>query len=135
VRYFDSDVIFNYVVVQDYAKNQRANRLILDAITDACFVISTLVLQELGYGLARFDLEPKQIKIELEFLTSLNICTISKNDLNRAIQLSETIGFKHINDCIHTAVAENLNCESLYTYNKSDFKRIQKLTDLEIIIL
>ncbi|CAG5073804.1 hypothetical protein DYBT9623_04930 [Dyadobacter sp. CECT 9623] len=135
MRYFDSDVIFNYVVIQDYAKNQRANRLILDAIKDACFVISTLVLPELGYVLARFDLEPKQIKIELEFLTSLNICTISKNDLNRAIQLSETIGFKHINDCIHTAVAENLNCESLYTYNKSDFKRIQKLTDLEIIIL
>ncbi|WP_406566176.1 type II toxin-antitoxin system VapC family toxin [Dyadobacter linearis] len=128
-------MIFNYVVIQDYAKNQRANRLILDAIKDACFVISTLVLPELGYVLARFDLEPKQIKIELEFLTSLNICTISKNDLNRAIQLSETIGFKHINDCIHTAVAENLNCESLYTYNKSDFKRIQKLTDLEIIIL
>ncbi|MCE7062983.1 type II toxin-antitoxin system VapC family toxin [Dyadobacter sp. CY343] len=135
MRYFDSHVIFNYVVVQDYAKNQRANRLILDAITDARFVISTLVVQELGYGLARFDLEAKQIRVELEFLTSLNISTVSKSDLNRALQLAEMIGFKHIKDCIHTAVAENLECESLYTYNKSDFRRIQKFTDLEIIIL
>lgn len=135
MRYFDSDVIFNYIVIQDPAKYERANGLMLDAIAHDNFIASTLVIHEVGYGLARFDIGSDLIREELAYLVSLNITEIQKQHLLRALELSKVIGFKHINDCVHVAVAESLNCEVLYTYNKSDFKRIQKLTNLEIVIL
>ncbi|NIJ50967.1 type II toxin-antitoxin system VapC family toxin [Dyadobacter arcticus] len=133
--YFDSDVIFNYVVIQDPEKNRQSNQLILEAITYNHFVISTLVINEVGYGLARFNVENQVIKSELDFLISLNIAQIERRHLSRALHLSEIIGFKHINDCIHTSIAEELNCDTFYTYNRSEFRRIQKHTDLQIIIL
>ncbi|MCF2490561.1 PIN domain-containing protein [Dyadobacter sp. CY347] len=135
MHYFDSDVIFNYVVIQDAVKHDQANHLILEAIAQDQFVISTLVIQEVGYGLARFELKSDAIKYELDYLLSLNITSIQKQHLSRALQLSEAIGFKHINDCLHAAVAESLNCDLFYTYNKSDFSRIKKLSPLDIIIL
>ncbi|MCF0042438.1 type II toxin-antitoxin system VapC family toxin [Dyadobacter fanqingshengii] len=135
MQYFDSDVIFNYIVIQDPVKHEQANQLILEAIAQDQFVISTLVIQEVGYGLARFELKSDLIKYELDYLLSLNITSVHKAHLSRALQLSETIGFKHINDCLHAAVAESLNCDVFYTYNKSDFRRIQKVSPLDIIIL
>ncbi|MCE6988969.1 PIN domain-containing protein [Dyadobacter sp. CY323] len=135
MTYFDSDVIFNYIVTQDPAKNQQANQLILEAITRNDFVISTLVVNEVGYGLARFNVENQIIKSELDYLISLNMTSIHQQHLSRALYLSEAIGFKHINDCIHTAVAESIGCDTFYPYNKSDFKRIQRYTDLKIVIL
>ena len=135
MHYFDSDVIFNYVVIQDAVKHEQANKLILEAIAQDQFIISTLVIQEVGYGLARFELKSELIKYELDYLLSLNITNIHKQHLSRALQLSEAIGFKHINDCIHAAVAESLNCDVFYTYNRSDFRRIQKISSLDIIIL
>lgn len=135
MHYFDSDVIFNYVVIQDAVKHEQANKLILEAIAQDQFIISTLVIQEVGYGLARFELKSDLIKYELDYLLSLNITNIHKEHLSRALQLAESIGFKHINDCIHAAVAESLNCDVFYTYNKSDFRRIQKISSLDIIIL
>jgi hypothetical protein len=39
------------------------------------------------------------------------------------------------NICVHTVETESLNCDAFYTYNKSDFKRIQKHTPLTIKIL
>lgn len=135
MQYFDSDVIFNYIVIQDPVKHEQANQLILEAIAQDQFVISTLVIQEVGYGLARFELKSDLIKYELDYLLSLNITSVHKEHLSRALQLSETIGFKHINDCLHAAVAESLNCDVFYTYNKSDFRRIEKVSPLDIIIL
>ncbi len=51
-----------------------------------------------------------------------------------AIKMARKIGFQNINDCLHTAIAEEY-CDELYTYNKADFKRIQKHTGLKITIL
>lgn len=133
--YFDSDVIFNYIVIQDPDKNRQSNQLIFDAIAHSQFLISSLVINEVGYGLARFNVPNEAIKSELDYLISLNIVPIERHHLSRALNLSETIGFKHINDCIHTALAESMNCDMFYTYNKSEFKRIQRYTDLQIVIL
>ena len=55
------------------------------------------------------------------------------NHFKRAVKLARKIGFQHINDCLHTAIAEE-HCDELYTYNKADFKRIQQYTDLKITI-
>lgn len=52
----------------------------------------------------------------------------------RAIELAQKVGFQNINDCLHTAIAESY-CTELYTFNSSDFKRIQDHTNLIIHIL
>ena len=133
--YLDSDVIFNAITLQDEVKNKVANELVIDALKNDLFVISTLVIQEIGYGLARYEVESSIIRDELIYWNMLNVKAINKTDITRAINLAQQIGYKHINDCIHTALAESLHCDRFYTYNKSDYKRIQKHTDLQIIIL
>ena len=135
MHYFDSDVVFNYIVTQDPVKNKQTNQLLLEAVKYDHFIISTLVIHEIGYGLARFELANNIIKQELDYLNSLNIATIESSHITRALELAEIIGFKHINDCVHTAIAESLECDLFYTYNKSDFKRIQKHTNLQKVIL
>ncbi|GAB3321816.1 hypothetical protein GCM10027299_16830 [Larkinella ripae] len=52
----------------------------------------------------------------------------------RGKELATKIGFQHLNDCLHTAIAETY-CEELYTFNKADFKQLQKYTSLKITIL
>lgn len=133
--YFDSDVVFNFIVIQDREKHEQSRQLVLDAIREETFVISTLVIQEVGFGLSRFGLSNEEISTKLTFLASINTIIIGKEDIFNALRLARIIGFKHINDCVHSAVAERLNTDSFYTYNKSDFKRIKRHTQLEITIL
>lgn len=135
MKYFDTDVIINAVIEQDPIKHQEAKELVFNALNDNTFIISTLVIQETGYALARIGLPVNEIERNLAFFSSLNVCLVEHASLNRGIELGSLIGFKNMNDCIHTAVAESINCDQLYTYNKSDFKRIQKYTNLKISIL
>jgi predicted nucleic acid-binding protein len=135
VKYFDTDVIINAVIEQDPVKHQEAKDLVFNALNDNTFIISTLVIQETGYALARIGLPVEEIERNLAFFSSLNVCLVEHTSLNRGIELGRLIGFKNMNDCIHTAVAENINCEEFYTYNKSDFKRIQRHTNSIINIL
>lgn len=132
MEYFDSDVIFNFLVLQDESKHQEARNLVFNAIKNNQFVISTLVIQEVGYGLARYGLSNEEIEVKLNFLSSQNILGVEPSIIPRAITLAKKIDFKHINDCVHTVIAENLNPEIFYTYNKSDFKRIKKHTKVKI---
>lgn len=133
--YFDSDVIFHFLVLQDEHKHQESRTLVLNAIAAKEFAISSLVVQEVGFGLAKFGISGEEISAKLSFLHSINTIEINNSDITRAISLAENIGFKHINDCIHTAVAERLLPEQFFTYNKSDFVRIKRATKLPINIL
>lgn len=69
--------------------------------------------------MARQEITSEEIEEKLTAL-SFNLVGIGQPDILRGLQLAKKIGFKHINDCVHTAVAESLNCQVLYTYNKSD---------------
>lgn len=133
--YFDSDVIFHFLVLQDDKKHRASRKLVLDAISAQEFAISSLAIQEVGFGLARFGISADEISAKLSFLHSINTVPVENEDIWRAIVLAERIGYKHINDCIHTAVAERLTPKRFYTYNKSDFARIKKLTNVFIKIL
>lgn len=133
--YFDTDVIINGIVEQDPVRHLEAKELILKALDNSSLFISTLVIQEIGYTLARLEIPVEEIVENLAFFNSQNIGLVDQDVLKRGIELGALVGFKHINDCVHTAIAENLNCETLYTYNKSDFKRIQQYTGLKISIL
>ncbi|MCE7043583.1 type II toxin-antitoxin system VapC family toxin [Dyadobacter sp. CY312] len=135
MEYFDSDVIFNFLVIQDPDKHEEARNLVFKAIGKGTFVTSTLTIQEVGYGLARFGLSNDEIESKLSFIASLDLAVVTQANIVRALDIAKMIGFKHINDCVHTALAESLSLTKFYTYNNSDFKRIQKHTNIEISIL
>ena len=135
VEYFDSDVIFNFLVIHDTDKHEEARSLVFKAISKSTFVTSTLTIQEVGYGLARFGLSNDEIEIKLSFISSLELAVVTQTNIIRALDLAKKVGFKHINDCVHTALAESLTPTKFYTYNRSDFQRIQKFTNIGISIL
>ncbi len=68
-------------------------------------------------------------------LPNYRIQDYSPGIFDRAFKLARQIGFKHINDCLHTAMAEAYGCTELITYNRKDFVRIQPLTNLSVTIL
>lgn len=126
----------NYCVEQEAAKHQRAIQLIEQAITDGLFFISTLSLNELAFALTkgRVKVSRDEITVHLNDFYLLNPVPVTLEQMQRAAEIAYKIGFSHMSDCVHTAVAEEY-CTELYTYNRSDFQLIQHHTKLKIAIL
>ncbi len=132
--YFDSDVLINYFIEQDVRKNKQAIELYQVAASNKVFFCSVLSLMETSYVLSKVDgIGSDEITDMVRSIFSSATANCRTSHFNRAISLARKVGFRHINDCLHTAIAEEY-CDELYTYNKSDFKRIQKHTDLKITI-
>ena len=89
--YFDSDVLFNYLVVQDTTKHQQARKLINEAIENGQFGISTLVIQEVAYGMSRDWATNEEIEEKLTVL-STNLISVEQKDIVRGLSLAKTIG-------------------------------------------
>jgi predicted nucleic acid-binding protein len=132
--YFDSDVLVNYFVEQDPQKHVEAAQHYKNATAAGTFCCSLLALQETSYVLSRLNVEARKIEIMLRKNFPYLTTAYKVSHFNRAIEIAEKIGFQHINDCLHTAIAEEY-CQELLTYNKTDFKRIQKHPKLKITIL
>lgn len=132
--YFDSDILVNYFVIQDPQKHLQSVELCQSSINTGNFFCSLLLLQETSYVLSRLGVESdrieKMMKSTLPYLTK----PYGIHHFERGLTLAKIIGFQHINDCVHTAIAEEY-CNELYTYNKADFRRIQIHTRLKITIL
>ena len=131
--YFDTDVIIHYLVDQDSVKHHQANQLFQDASKNQNFFCSLLCLQEAAYVLSGLKVPDTCIEAAMRELLTPEIVNYTADDYKRAIQLSRKTGFQNINDCLHTALAESY-CNEFYTYNSSDFKKIQNYTDLKITI-
>lgn len=131
--YFDTDVLVNFHLPQDLIKHQEANELYYQASAHSEFFVSLLCLQETAFVLRKLDESPADIEALLATLLPHDPPSYGISHFKRAVELARKVGFQHINDCLHTAIAEEY-CEELYTYNKADFKRIQKHTDLKITI-
>lgn len=132
--YFDADVLIHLLIPQDILKHKQAINLYQSATEKNTFFISLLCLQEIAFVLHKLGQKSEDIEAMLyTFLSSLPV-PYEVSDLLRAIELAKQIGFNNTNDCIHLAIAETY-CEEICTFNKSDFKRLQKLTKLKITLL
>jgi predicted nucleic acid-binding protein len=132
--YFDTDVLINYLVIQDTAKNRQAIDLFERISEEGLFFCSLLCLQESAYVLSRLKVPADDISSMIDILLTSDTVNYSVQHYLRAIEIAKLVGFNNINDCLHTALAESY-CTELYTYNNDDFKRIQKFTSLKIKIL
>lgn len=132
--YFDTDVLIHYLIQQDPVKNLQVTKLYEEATEQGLFFVSFLCLQEAAFVLAKLNITPADIDTMIENLMPFTNVNYGADEFRRGKELAKKIGFQNISDCLHTAIAETY-CDELYTYNKSDFKRIQKHSNLKINIL
>ena len=132
--YLDTDVLVHAYVVQDVEKNQQANQLIRQANENDIAVISTLTVQELLFVLAKLGIEDEVIHSVYNEVMQLEPFVYDAMVLQRAFDMANRVGFRNINDCIHTAIAES-HCTELITYNKRDFSKIKEFATVRVTIL
>lgn len=132
--YFDTDVLVHYFIVQDAAKHQQATQLVRQATADDVFYVSLLSIQETSFVLAKLKQSLATVRYAVDVLLNSGTDNYTVEEFRRAVELANGIGFKNINDCLHTALAET-HCSELCTYNHADFSRIQRHTSLKITLL
>ncbi len=134
MQYFDTDVLVHFVINQDLAKHQKAQELILQAAKSNTFLISFLSLNEFAFVLTKLKIDKNLIDRNLDvFLTSLPK-EVDLDTFQRARIFAEKTGYNSFSDCLHASIAEKF-CNELFTFNKHDFKKIKRLTELKINIL
>lgn len=104
--YIDTDVLVHAYVVQDSAENRQANQLIKQANANDIAVISTLTVQELLFVLSRLGIEDEVIHTAYNEVMRLEPLAYDSAVLRRAFDIARHVGYRNINDCIHTAIAE-----------------------------
>ena len=132
--YIDTDVLVHAYVVQDVAKNRQSNQLIRQANANDIAVISTLTVQELLFVLAKLGIDDEAIHTAYNEVMQLEPLAYDAAVLQRAFDMAKRIGFRNINDCIHTAIAEQ-HCSELITYNRRDFRRIEEIARIRVTIM
>jgi predicted nucleic acid-binding protein len=131
--YFDTDIWIHSLVEQDLEKHEQANEII-ESYSKQGYLISTLNYQEILFVLGKLKVSEDEIESIANDLFQLNAVSYSLTEIKRASHIAKRIGFRQINDCIHTAIAET-HCTELITYNKKDFSKIAKLTSITIRML
>lgn len=132
--YFDTDVLIHLLIEQDAAKHQSAIDLYQAAVDHQRFFISQLCILETAFTLRKLGQQPNDIEAMLDAFLAYEPVSSTLAEMKRGIALAKLIGFQNISDCVHLAIAE-AHCDELYTYNKSDFKRLQQHTKLTITLL
>ena len=134
VIYIDTDVLVHAYVVQDAQKNRQANEIIEQVNQNDGAVISTLSIQEMLFVLEKLGIDNKEIETVYEELMQLNPVAYDIDILQRAFDIAKSVGFRNINDCVHTSIAESF-CTDLITYNKRDFRKIKEFARILVTIL
>lgn len=132
--YLDTDVLVHFLVPQDISKYRTAKEIFDRASSLEKLRVSFLTMQETAYVLHRLGLGKQDIESILTTFLTFAPLNYEAPEMRRAISLCKNMGFQHINDCLHTAIAER-HCNELYTFNKSDFRRIAPLSKLKVVVL
>ena len=130
----DTDVLIHAYVVQDEEKNRQTNEVIEQVNENDIAVISTLSIQEMLFVLERLRIDPEEINTAYNEAMQLQPLAYDIEILRRTVDIAKQVGFRNINDCIHTAIAES-HCTELITYNKRDFSKIKEFATVRVTIL
>lgn len=134
MTYFDTDVLIHLLVPQDITKHKLARDVFDCAFYAKKMLISFLALQEAIFVLHRLGQPTQKIEKAVSKFLEYQPVGYDMTEMQRAVVLGKQLGFQHINDCLHTAIAER-HCDELYTFNKSDFRRIAQLSKLKVVVL
>ena len=133
VTFFDTNVLVYATIDQDKEKMLLSQKIIAQAIEDSTFFISALVLSEYIFILSKLKIIDEQDE-KIMLFSTLSQGNHDSEMVIDGYNLCKQIDFcKNINDVIHLKVAEEY-CSKLVTFD-SDFKKLEKYTDIEIEIL
>jgi len=133
VIFFDTNVLVYATIDQNMEKFERATQQIDEAIQIDSFCISPLVLSEYIFILSKLKIIHEQHEKVMMF-SKYVVSDIDNEIVIQAYALCSNLNFcKNINDVMHLKIAEQ-SCQKLVTFD-SDFKRLQKHTNIEIEIL
>ena len=86
------------------------------------------------FVLEKLGVDNKEIEIAYREIMQLKPVVYDIEILERAFDIAKRVGFRNINDCVHTAIAESY-CTELITYNSKDFSKIKEFTKIRVTIL
>ena len=132
--YIDTDVLIHAYVVQDVHKHRQANEIIEQVNTNDTAIVSTLTVQEVLFVLGRLHVGNERIETAYNEIMELEPIAYDIGILQRSFDIARQVGFRNINDCIHTAIAE-AHCTELITYNRRDFIKIKEFAKVSVTIL
>jgi len=131
--FFDTNVLVYYTVNQDEEKQKLSEKLIEKAIEDGLFFISPLVITEYIFVLSKLKIREENNN-KILFFSKFIQSKISVSEIMEAYSICQENEFcKNINDAIHLVIARQY-CTKLVTFD-TDFKRLQRYTDINIEIL
>ena len=133
--YLDTNVLIYGSVEQSREKREKSLEIIENLIKKNELVLSTLVLQEFVFTLAKLKVDSKIIQQDSDFY--MNFVTVEHDHilLEKAIaQCCKRDSCENINDILHVYLAEKSKCKRLITFD-SDFKKIATNSSLKIEVL
>jgi predicted nucleic acid-binding protein len=133
--YLDTNVLIYGSVDQNKEKRERSLEIIEGLIEKSELVLSTLVLQEFVFTMAKLKIDNKIIQKDSDFY--MNFVTVEHDHiiLEKAIfECCKSDSCKNLNDIMHVYLAETSKSKQLFTFD-SDFRNIAANSRLQIVIL
>ncbi len=133
--YFDTNIYLYAFLsrIDDESQQNKSIDILEKSLADNSVVSSEINLYEYAFVTKKHNESQEDIKKYLDFLSRF---IKPSNDIYiRALEIMNQEDFyKHSFDVFHLAFSEHYNCKKLVTFDKG-FKKLQNITDVEIIIL
>ena len=133
MRFFDTNVLVYYSVMQDEGKQKIAEELIEKAIVDEVFFLSPLVFSEYVFSLAKLGALPESQPLIEYFKQYVQEIPFASTAIEAYDLCHEIDSCKSINDVIHLKVAERF-CSELVTFDR-DFRKLREYAGVEVEVL
>ncbi len=134
--YLDTNV-FVYALsknVDDISQKERALEYLRKAIENDELITSEIILYEFAFVSKKLGEEAKNISENLEFISDF-IQPPSANLFAKVVAfINEHELYRHSFDVYHLCYAQETKCNKFITFDRG-FKKLQKYTDIEIMIL
>ena len=133
MRFFDTNVLVYYSVMQDEGKQKIAEALIEKAIVDEAFFLSPLVFSEYVFSLAKLGaLTESQPLIDYfkQYVQEIPFASIVLEAYDLCYEIDSC---KSINDVIHLKTAEKF-CSELVTFDR-DFRKLREFAGVGVEVL
>ena len=132
--YLDTNVLIYASIEQDIEKKGKSLDIIEHLVKNKELILSPLVIQEFIFTLSRLKVDREIIEYDTKFYFNFVSENYTKKMLEEALALClEEKNCKNINDILHMKLATQY-ASRLLTYD-SDFKKLQKHTEIEIKLL
>jgi len=133
--YLDTNILIYASVEQSVEKKITALDLIKKLIDHKELMLSTLVLQEFVFTLAKLGVDNDIIKKDSDFYFDFVNVEYDYTTLRKSvISCCENNSCKNINDVIHLYLAQKSKCRKIVTFDRG-FKKMKPLSNIEIEIL